>query len=136
VLFDWIGGVPVEVIEQHYSTTPFKGKISSGDVRRFADNARWCLRSVYEIVAIIYPANCPVPSEIDMLCHSLEIGVPADAVGLLALPLRLTRGDYLALRRAGLFTREQVRSSHREALVQIIGESNVDKLIPSSRTQR
>ncbi len=133
ILFDWISGVPIDAIERHYSTTPFKGKITFGDIRRFADTARWCLRSVYEIVSIIYPANCPTPSEIDTLCHSLEVGVPADAIGLLGLPLRLGRGEYLALCHAGLVTPEQVRLSSREVLIRIIGKTNVEKIMSSPR---
>jgi helicase len=50
ILYDWIDGVPVDEIERRYTTTPFQGAVSYGDVARIADGARFHLRSAHQIL--------------------------------------------------------------------------------------
>ena len=128
--WDWIYGVPVETIEQRYSVTPYQGKVSRGDIVRFADMTRWCLRSVHQIVALIYPSTAPSGDDIDALSKSLEVGLPKDSLDLLELPIRLTRGACLALRNAGYRTAEQVESADVHRLEPLIGRQNARTLIP------
>jgi replicative superfamily II helicase len=131
ILWDWIHGEGTDVIEQRYTATPYQGKIGRGDIVRFADTTRWCLRSVHQIVALIYPSNSPNGEEIDAVCRSLEVGLPNDVLDLLTLPIRLTRGEYLALRSAGLRTSAQVRLAPRHQLTSLIGKHNTEILVPA-----
>jgi replicative superfamily II helicase len=122
ILADWIRGVGVDVIEQTYSVTPFQGKISHGDIRRFADSTRWCLRSVHEILTLLFPDLSPHLDEIDMISRSLEVGLPREALPLLDLPLQLSRGEYLALYRNGMNNVEKVKGAPAAPLIEILGE--------------
>jgi replicative superfamily II helicase len=133
VLWDWISGEAVEVIEQRYTVNPFQGKLSRGDITRFADSTRWCLRSVHQIVALIYPATSPSDAEIEATCRSLEVGLPADALELLQLPERLTRGEYLALRSAGLRTCTQVIAAPRQTIERLLGSRKVEAIMLASK---
>jgi helicase len=130
--WDWIHGIPVETIEQRYSVNPYQGRVSRGDIVRFADTTRWCLRSVHQIVALIYPSTAPNGEDIDALSKSLEVGLPKDSLDLLTLPVRLTRGEYLALRNAGLRTAEQVGLADRRQLEPLVGGQNALILVPES----
>lgn len=102
ILADWIEGTALEEIEKRYTTNPYQGVLGPGDVRRIADLTRYHLRSAYEIAVIAIPAMAPDPETVDRLQRRLELGIPDAALGLSALPLRLARGEYLALARAGV----------------------------------
>jgi len=101
ILWDWISGTPVSQIEQVYSVTPFAGKIGYGDIRRFADTTRFHLRAGYQIAAALFTEYGTRGEAVDILLKRLEIGLPTGALGLLALPLALDRGEYLALHARG-----------------------------------
>ena len=47
LLYDWIEGTPVDELERRFSTTPFGGAISYGDIVRIADGARFHMRSAH-----------------------------------------------------------------------------------------
>lgn len=131
VAWDWIQGEAVETIEQRYTVTPFN-KVSRGDIVRITDMTRWCLRPVHQIVALIYPSTAPSGDDIDGLCKSLEVGLPKDALDLLKLPVRLTRGQYLALRNAGLCSASQVEATERRQLESLVGRDIAAKLLPQA----
>lgn len=98
VLFDWIRGVKVEVIETRYaSNNLFFGNISYGDVVKFADLTRFILRSAHQITSIVFPGQFIDENEMDAILKQLEVGIPADALALLDIPIPLSRGEYLAL---------------------------------------
>ena len=106
ILGDWIDGRPIEEIEQTYSTNPYQGTIGHGDVRKFADATRFHLRSAHQIAALIFIEGGLSEESMDALCTQLEVGIPADALDLLRLPLPLARGEYLVLYRRGIKRRK------------------------------
>jgi replicative superfamily II helicase len=130
VAWDWIHGEPVDSIEQRYTVNPYQGKVSRGDIVSFADKTRWALRPVHQIVALIYPSTAPSGDDVDALCKALEVGLPKDSLDLLTLPIRLTRGQYLALRNAGLRKANEVEKADRRQLEPLIGRENTSKIIP------
>jgi helicase len=134
VLWDWINGVPVERIEEAYTANPIQGKIGYGDIRKFADATRFHLGAAHRITNILFVTGGPTEESIDHLLRQLEIGLPAQALGLIDIPADLTRGDYLALLRAGIQTVDQVWRRSDEQLVQILG-SPVGRLISSRKLQ-
>lgn len=110
ILGDWISGVPVGDIERTYSATPYQGKITYGDVRRFADATRFHLRAAYQIGSAVFAEFGAQGEEADALAKRLEVGLPGEALGLLELPLILERGDYLQLLRCGAKSVADVRA--------------------------
>jgi ATP-dependent DNA helicase len=122
VLWDWMNGVPVEKIEKRYTISLFQGKLSHGDFRKFADSTRWCIRSVHEIVALMFPDKAPQLTEIELVARSLEIGLPRDALDLLSTPVTLARGEYLALWTAGIMTLDQVKQAGLEQIEKLLGK--------------
>jgi ATP-dependent DNA helicase len=123
ILGDWISGAPVARIEQDYSTTPFQGKIGYGDVRRFADASRFHLRAAYHIATALFVDYGAQGGQIDALIKRLEVGLPADALGLLTLPIQLDRGDYLALHRQGARQVADVWNLADEELLAVLGQT-------------
>lgn len=121
VLWDWVHGRPIEEIEREYSTTPYAGNIGHGDIRRFADATRFHLRSAHQIASAMFVGQGPSEESVEALLKQLETGLPTAAVDLLALPLTLTRGEYLALVRAGVSTVEAFWALSTDRLQEIIG---------------
>jgi helicase len=128
ILWDWIRGVPIEQLERGYSTTPFGGAISHGDIRRIADSARFYLRSAYQIAAIMYPAEGPPEDQMDALFRRLEVGIPAETLPLLDLPVGLTRGEYLALYGAGIGTPEDLWGRPEAEIAALLGNRRAKEL--------
>ena len=96
ILFDWINGIPLERIEEEFSTNQYYYRIEHGDVRRFADMARFHLQSAAGLLSILLAGKLS-PPDIDLLLKQLEVGIPQDSIGLLDLRAPLTRGEYLRL---------------------------------------
>jgi helicase len=132
ILYDWISGRSLEKIERDFSTTPYAGRIEHGDVRRFADNTRFHLRSASDILSILLIGQHP-QEEIDSILKRLEVGIPSELLGLLKLPLPLTRGEYLTLGSGNIHTAEQFWAADRAVIRGIIGETHTaqfEKLRP------
>ncbi|KAB8333631.1 DEAD/DEAH box helicase [Scytonema tolypothrichoides VB-61278] len=108
MLYNWISGVSVEEIERLFTTNPYAAPFYYGDVRNIADSTRFHLRSIRQIVALLLVSTLAFEEEIDNLLLQLEIGIPADTLDLLKLPISLSRGDYLALRKADVMTCNQL----------------------------
>lgn len=121
VLGAWIRGQPIEAIETE-STVNFFYKIEPGHVRGFADTTRFHLRPAYQIVTLLLMTNGPGEEQIDSLLKQLEVGIPSDALGLLSLPISLTRGEYLALFGAGIRTASDFWAVQSEVVARLIGE--------------
>jgi replicative superfamily II helicase len=126
ILWDWIHGVSIEEIEQRYSATPYQGRIELGDVRKFADNTRFHLRSAHQIATVMFMGQGPDEEAVEVLLKRLEVGIPADALGLLELPLSLARGEYLALYHAGVTDLEAFWALDSERVVDLIGRSRAE----------
>ncbi len=134
ILSDWINGVPVERIEEAYTANPFQGKIGYGDIRKFADATRFHLGAAHRITNILFVTGGPTEESIDRLLRQLEIGLPVQALSLIDVPADLTRGDYLALLRAGIQSVDQLWQRSDEQLTQILGPL-VGRLITSKRSK-
>jgi hypothetical protein len=120
---DWIRGVSADTIEKTYSTTPFQGKVSYGDIRRFVDNTRFHLRAAYQITNILFMTGGSDQGSIDELLKRLEEGVPAEALGLLDLPVPMDRGARLALFAAGIRTAADLWSLSDQAVTAHVGSA-------------
>jgi len=116
IVYDWIRGIPIEEIEQQYSTTPYQGKISYGDIRKFADVTRFYLRSAYQIVNVMYLGAGPNEESIESLLKQLEVGIPAEALPLIEIPVPLERGEYLALYNANIKVPEDIQQLQKKLL--------------------
>jgi len=126
ILYDWINGVSIEDIEKQYSTSPYFGRISYGDIRRFADATRFHLRSVYQIALTMDIA--PNEEKMEALLNQLEIGIPKDVIPLLSLPLRLERGEYLALYNVNIKTIKDLWAASSDQLKTILGKNRADEI--------
>lgn len=106
ILWDWINGVPIDTIEQRYTPNPYQGRIGHGDIRKFADATRFYLRSAHQIVSLLLPDGSLDATSVETILRQLEVGVPADALGLLQIKVVMARGEYLALYNKGVKTVE------------------------------
>lgn len=125
VLWDWISGVPLETIESTYTTNVVSGRIQPGDITRFADTTRYYLRSAHKIASFVFVGQAPDIDAVEVLLKQVEAGIPADTVGLLALPFTLTRGEYLALRQVGVMTPAHVYGLDEEDGVRLLGQDRM-----------
>jgi len=128
VLWDWIQGEQIEVIEQRYSPNPYQGRIQHGDIRRFADVTRFHLRSAHQIASVLYVGQGPSEESIETLLRQLEVGIPVEVLGLLNIPLSLARGEYLALHDSGIRTEEALWALSKDEIKEILGESRTEQL--------
>jgi hypothetical protein len=104
-----------------------------GDIRRFADTTRFHLQSASDIIAILLLDKNP-QAELASLLIQLEVGLPAHALGLLQLPLTLTRGEHLNLISLGITTPEQFWAVGSETMSKALGESRaryIEKFRPA-----
>lgn len=123
IIWDWIHGVPVDEIERRYTANVYQGRIVYGNIVGFAENARFHLRSAHQIISVLLVDDRVLLDALDALLLQLESGCPADSLGLLDLPLEMTRGQRLALAAAGAKTVEQVWALESQMLNSLIGES-------------
>ena len=130
ILADWVDGVPLQDIERRYSLNAFFGRVGAGDIRGFADGTRFLLESAVRIAAVLPGAQVDPEKDILFLTR-LELGLPEAALPLTELPLELTRGDYLALHRAGLSSVNAVSSAKPELLSEIVGAMTAARIVSS-----
>lgn len=120
ILWAWINGVPLEIIEKQYSKNLYIA-VGYGDIRKVADSTRFYLRSAFQIAILSLVGFNPNEQTIETLLKQLEVGIPADAIDLLEIPMSLTRGEYLALYNAGIKTKEDFLAS--ETIKAILGQT-------------
>lgn len=128
LLYDWIEGTAIDVLEKRFSTTPFGGAIGYGNIIGIADATRFHLRSAHQILSSLFPDQPEFLRGLDEILQRLEFGLPAGALLLTQLPLSLTRGQYLALFAAGCSTPETVADLNHERLVECVGASSASLL--------
>lgn len=121
VLYDWINGVPISSIESTYTINPFSGPMGPGDIRSFADFARFHLAAAFAIADVLLMGQGPAADDVEALLAQLEVGIPRAAVALLDLPVSLPRGSYLALFEAGISGHDQLASLSDERLMELVG---------------
>jgi helicase len=127
VLYDWISGIKIELIESRFSTTPYRSRIELGDIQRFTESTRFILRSAAEIVLLILP-SAELPAKLDEILTQLETGIPAEALGLLDLGVPLARGQYLDLYSANIRTQEAVWEASPERLKALLPSQTVERI--------
>ncbi len=127
VLHDWISGRRLEEIEADFTTNAFAGRIEYGDIRRFADLTRFHLQSASNILAVLLLDKNP-QADLDILLTRLEIGIPAEGIDLLKVPLPLTRGEYLNLLRSGVRNVAELWSASPDLLVGSLGKERAAQL--------
>ena len=130
ILFDWIGGIPVEEIERRY-TKPFGGAISYGNITGIAEATRFHLRSAYQILATLFPDRPDFLQGVDDILGRLEIGLPSAALPLANLAVPLSRGQCLALWHAGVGTLDALSTLSDEVLCNCVGVVAAAQLRPT-----
>lgn len=128
ILANWVDGVGIEDIEARYTSHPSFGATSHGDIRRFADNTRYQLRAAHEIASLVHITIPAGADDLDAILKRLEVGLPAVALGLLDLPVTLSRGECMALARSGLTTPEGVWGASTEALTRAVGTAQAEQI--------
>lgn len=131
LLYDWIEGTPVDVLEKRYSTTPFAGAIGYGNIIGIADATRFHLRSAHQILATLFPDQPEFLKGLDETVQRLEFGLPAAALLLTNTPVRLTRGQCLALLSVGVSSADDLKKLDDDRLRQCVGPSTAELLRPT-----
>lgn len=131
LLFDWIEGTPVETLESRYSTTPFAGAIGYGNIVGIADATRFHLRSAHQILATLFPGEPAFLAGLDEIVQRLEFGLPARALPLSILKVRLTRGQCLALMSVSVTSAIDLDSLSAERLIECLGKVTALLLRPN-----
>ena len=130
LLYDWIQGTPVDMIESRFST-PFGGSIEYGNIIGIADTTRFHLRSAHQILSTLFPDQSEFMTALDELLRRLEFGLPTAAIPLTEIPWALDRGEYLALYAAGCATGDDVKGLSIEKLTKCVGVSLTSRLRPN-----
>ncbi len=129
VLFDWTRGVATREIEERFkSRNPRMGNLGFGDIRGFADLTRFQLRSAYRILILISPERTIDEEHLESLLKQLELGIPEDCLPLTEIPIHMTREEYLALHEIGIHDSNQLRSSDKQVLSEILEEDTFAEL--------
>lgn len=132
MLHAWTSGVPMRDIENGFSLNPFN-RVGAGDVRATADLTRFHLHSAFKIAQLAVPESAPDAEATDALLQQLETGLPSKALDLLALPVPLSRGEYLALIAAGFATASAVQSAPEEVVAGAITLARAKQISDSVR---
>lgn len=132
LLYDWIEGTPVDVLEKRYSTTPFAGAIGYGNIIGIADATRFHLRSAHQILSTLFPGEPQFLTGLDDILKRLEFGLPAVALPLATLSVRLTRGQCLTLLNAGVQTVKELNALSDESLRDYVGAAHAARLRPET----
>ena len=119
IVNDWIAGEPITDIEAHYSANAYS-RVGHGDIRGYADGSRFILESALRIAAILL-GRAEDEEATALLFTRLDHGLPAEALPLLAGPFTLTRGEALALYRAGHRSFDAISTLGEQALTAIVG---------------
>jgi replicative superfamily II helicase len=127
VLAEWVRGTPIEVIEQKFTANAFNA-IGYGHVRSFADTTRFQLRAAHQIATVMLIDKGPSEDAIETLIKQLEVGLPAEALELLSVPITLTRGEYLTLYRSGVKTLEGLWKLSNQDIETLIGNVRTKQL--------
>lgn len=128
IIWDWIEGTPIDVLEQRFTTNPYQGTIGYGDIVRIAEGTRFHLRSALQILAALFPESPALLNDLQQLLFRLELGLPSAALALTELPFSLTRGQYLALVDRSCRTLDDVRALPDQDLSACVGNADARRL--------
>jgi len=124
ILIQWMRGTPIETIEKSHSPHSFFS-VTPGIIRGIADITRFNLRSVFQIGSIVASSQAPNEEDLENCLRQLEVGIPADTLDLLHLPLPLERGEYLHLIQNEIRTCEQYWANPPSTLKRLLGKKAV-----------
>jgi replicative superfamily II helicase len=127
ILWDWISGKEIGLIEQQYSTTPFQGNVGYGDIKSIADTTRFYLRSAYQIANIMFMDEKLDEVSIEEILKRLESGLPAAALNLLDIDFVLERGEYLQLSQIGIKSPDEFWVLSPESLEGILNSTKLNE---------
>ena len=102
---------------------------AAGNIRSVASRTRDVIDAVVQ-VGLFNGHSLLESVNSDDLGVQLEFGIPEEIVGLAqTLGTELNRGEYLALRNAGLVTVDQLVAAGPEVLVPILGEEHALRVL-------
>ena len=127
VLSAWTDGTAIGEMEQRFTVNPFFA-LGAGDIRGFADLARFHLAAAFDIADVLLAGAGPNADDADQLLIQLENGLPPSALGLLELPIALERGTYLAFHHSGVATAAAVWVLREEDVARLVGASAASRL--------
>ena len=133
LLYDWIEGTPVDVLEKRFSTTPFGGAIGYGNIIGIADGTRFHLRSAHQILSALFPDQPEFLKGLDDILQRLEFGLPSAALAFTTLSVRLTRGQCLALLAVGVRSADEVNGLDDDRLRKSVGAETAARLRPKTK---
>jgi helicase len=120
MLQDWMGGAPMTEIEARYKTNAFV-QMDAGTIRSIADTTRFHLRSVHALASALLVIGDLDVKVFDQTLARLEYGLPEEALDLLGVPVRLDRGEMLALYTRGGTSVETLRPWSEAELKEVLG---------------
>ncbi|WP_416740643.1 DEAD/DEAH box helicase [Pseudomonas sp. NFX71] len=135
IVSDWIAGKSTSDIEARYTGNAYL-PVGHGDIRGYADGARFLLESALRIAAILL-GRAEDQQAVAQLLTRLDLGLPADALALAEGSFLLTRGEMLALYRAGCRNFEDVAALGNDTITSLVGRRGTElhsslKLLPTS----
>ena len=114
----YISATPIREAER-YLLQHVRENSASGDIRAIAGRSRDVLDAVATVASLRAGLNCAEMS--DQLAIRLQYGVPAEMVALAdTYGDSLTRGDYLALHRVGLFDTASIEATSADDLAELL----------------
>lgn len=123
----WVEGTELNQIEASL-LRHLPSDNAAGPIRATAERTRDLLGVVVRIGALVSSDHGEPSVKSDELSMRLEIGLPTEILWLAAkLKRGLERGDYLALRRAGLVTLDALHASDDATLTRVIGSATKRK---------
>lgn len=129
LLSDWIAGMPINDLEKKYTLVDNSFcRLTYGHIVAVSSMTRFHLRPASEIASLILLGKQSISEEIDQLLKRIEFGLPKEALGLLDLPIKMRRGDYLNLYNSGICTIGQFWATLEEKLKSLIGKKLVERL--------
>jgi helicase len=116
----WLEGVELNRLEASL-LRHLPGDNAAGPIRAVAERTRDLIGVVARIATLVSRDSSGFPGEVDDLSSRLELGIPQDILWLAKEVKRgLERGDYLAMRRAGLKTIEVIETADDDAVASIV----------------
>lgn len=136
IVSDWIAGEPINDIEARYSSNLFV-RVGHGDIRGYADGSRFLLESAVRIAAIVLE-RADDEDATALLLTRIDLGLPAEAVPLSTIGFPLSRGEILALFRAGHSDHEAITTLTAETITAIIGRrgSELHQMMQSIKLEK
>lgn len=130
VVVAYASGMPISDIENRFTMNARFYLVRAGDITGTADNTRYRLRSIVDLIQIAYPAFAPDPVAMENLFVQIELGISSDILDLAESPVPLNRAACLSLRSAEIRTVDALLHADPEKLKTILPSITLQALIP------